>query len=66
MQYMDDYDMINLVIEFGQYCPKFNTNFAESVKDYYLQNGEITISQRDALETIIKKWRIKRIIQRVP
>ena len=56
---MDDEQKIDMVLEWAESRPNFDTEFIHSLKEALDEYDELTYSQSEALDNIIKKFRIK-------
>jgi hypothetical protein len=56
---MDEGTRIEVVLEWAEHKPFFDTTFIESLKEYYESHGELTMTQSEALDRIIEEWNIK-------
>lgn len=52
-------EKIEMVLEWAKDKPKFDTEFIESLNEFFENNGHLTESQEDALDNIIHKWGIE-------
>lgn len=55
---MEEKDKIDLVLEWAESNPNFDTTFIESIALYYDTHGCLTDRQIEALDNIIEKFRI--------
>lgn len=55
---MDYYEKCLLILKWSKNIKKFNTTFIESLIEYYNEHNEFTISQENAIDNIIYKWKI--------
>lgn len=58
ISHMTDEELIELVQEYAEDHPKFDTDFIDSLEDAIGEYGELTSGQRDALENIVLKFRM--------
>lgn len=56
---MSDEEKIEMVLEWAEDHPKFDTSFVESLREALEQYDELTPSQSHALNNIIERFRIK-------
>lgn len=59
MDNLEDYELIEI---FDEYCyshPSFDSSFGDSLSEYLDEHGELTYTQREALEHIITKFRME-------
>lgn len=55
----DDEKRLQLLERWMPDNPHFDSTFVDSVRDFYDDRGEITPRQRDALDNIILRWRVR-------
>jgi len=53
---MDEYEMIELIKEYGDSHENFDLSFVFSIEDWLSEGNELTGAQHSALENIIKKF----------
>ncbi len=51
-------DKIERILEWAEAHPSFDTSFVEDLKRQYEENGELTDMQEDAINNILRKFRI--------
>lgn len=56
---MTDEEMVQLVLDWAESHPKFDTSFVESLAESLEEFDELTPNQRAALENIIAKFHIE-------
>ena len=56
---MEDCEKIEMVLEWAYKHPKFDTSFIESLEEALSKYDYLTDAQSEALDNIIKKFRIK-------
>jgi uncharacterized coiled-coil protein SlyX len=55
---MDDEDKIELILEWAQYHPNFDTDYVEDLQQQLAEGQELTERQSEALDNIIERFRI--------
>ena len=56
---MSDYmDMLDCILEWAEYNPKFDASTFEGIKDKYMQYSEFTDRQKTAIENVYYTWKI--------
>ena len=53
-----DWELIEIVQEYGERHGSFDTSFADSLEDALSEYDELTCGQRGALENIVLKFRM--------
>lgn len=53
---MDEYEMIELIKEYGMSHENFDSSFVFSIEEWLSEGNELTGAQHSALENIIEKF----------
>lgn len=58
-------DMINEILAFARYTPKFDTTFVLGVLEKYQTKECINEAQKRALKNIYVKWRVRETLEKM-